>query len=659
MGGRAVLFACVALAIAGFGASAQAAESCHVGKVAELPTTMRGMVPSVTLKIDGVDTTFMVDSGAFFSVLHPEAAERLKLPRRPAPFGYSVRGVGGYENRVDVATSHSFEFAGIKVPNVPFLVVPSRGGATDGILGQNVLSAWDTEYDLGNGVIRLMKPVEGCKRANLGYWAADGQSVGMVDIEPIRPQEDPHLRGEALINGQKVRVMFDTGASTSVLKLSTAERLGFNPQAASVRAAGVGGGIGSRVMENWVAPFDSFEVGGEKISHTQLRVAAFDLPNTDMLLGADFFLSHRVYVSRQQHRLFFTYNGGPVFRLERPFVPPPQMAETAPAGAAARPGAPTPASPAPAANAQYADTPTDAAGYTRRGEASMSRRDFAAALADFVKASDLEPKEPQHFRDRARAHLAMRQPVLAMADFDAALALKPDDPVSLMGRGELYLASRDLPHAKNDFEAAMKGEPGRAPQVAALYAASGHYEEAIAGYDAWIAAHEKAENVALVLNARCWTRTIANRELDKALADCDLALRKGPKIAAFYDSRGLTHLRRGELDLALVDYNEALKLQPKLAWALYGRGLAKLGKGDRAQPAGAGEALWPGADGPDGRRCARRRQGSVGEGLEHLARVAVPGAVVELKKPLGRSDPAGGDLVELGQVAGLVHEAAR
>ena len=36
-----------------------------------------------------------------------------------------------------------------------------------------------------------------------------------------------------------------------------------------------------------------------------------------MLLGADFFLSHRILVSNSQHKLYFTYNGGPVFQLDR------------------------------------------------------------------------------------------------------------------------------------------------------------------------------------------------------------------------------------------------------------------------------------------------------------------------------------------------------
>ena len=30
-----------------------------------------------------------------------------------------------------------------------------------------------------------------------------------------------------------------------------------------------------------------------------------------MLLGADFFLSHRIYVANSRDKLYFTYNGGP------------------------------------------------------------------------------------------------------------------------------------------------------------------------------------------------------------------------------------------------------------------------------------------------------------------------------------------------------------
>jgi tetratricopeptide (TPR) repeat protein len=452
------------------------------------------------------------------------------------------------------------------------------------------MSAFDTEYDLGNGVIRLMKPSAGCERAVLAYWA-QGMAVGVVDIDKISPQ-DPHIRGEAMLNGQKIKVEFDTGAPASILKRSAAERAGFRVDGPGVQAAGVSGGIGSRLTESWVAPFELLDIGGEQIKNTRLRVSGISLERADMLLGADFFLSHRIYVPKQQHRIYCTSNGGPVFRLDRAGV-----AAAAPSAPPAAGGGPGPSPGAPAAPGPYADAPTDAAGFVRRGEASMSRRDFAGAIADFSRAAELEPNAPQHFRERARAHLLKGEPLLAMADFDQALKLKPDDAASLIGRGELFLVSRDAVRAKADFDAALRLEPDRGLQVAGIYTAVGRFEEAIGQYDAWIAAHPAAPALTDAFNGRCWARTLWNHELDKALADCEAALKRGPKTAALLDSRGLAHLRRKELDAAIADYDQALRLQPRLAWAMLGRGLAKRAKGDEAgaeADIAAAAALAPG-----------------------------------------------------------------
>ena len=49
----------------------------------------------------------------------------------------------------------------------------------------------------------------------------------------------------------------------------------------------------------------------------------------DMLIGADFFRAHRVYIARGQKKMYFTYQGGPVFMLS-PRHPPPAPATAAP-----------------------------------------------------------------------------------------------------------------------------------------------------------------------------------------------------------------------------------------------------------------------------------------------------------------------------------------
>ena len=70
------------------------------------------------------------------------------------------------------------------------------------------------------------------------------------------------------------------------------------------------------------------------------------------------------------------------------------------------------------------------------------------------------------------------------------------------------------------------------------------------------------------------------RELDKALADCNAALRRAPKTPAYLDSRGLVRLRMGDYDKAIEDYDAVLAARPEDGLvAVHGRGLARRHKG--------------------------------------------------------------------------------
>ena len=196
---------------------------CKIAKIAELPVTMIDMHPMVKAQINGVDAMFIADSGAFYSMLSPASAAEFKLSTFPAPFGLFVRGVGGAAS-VSVADVKVFTLAGVPIRNVEFLVGGGDlGGA--GLLGQNVFSLGDVEYDLAKGAIRLIRE-EGCKNVNLAYWASrTSQPYSMMDIQWTTPLS-PHTMGTAAINGVNIRVMFDTGAYTSVLSERAAERAG-------------------------------------------------------------------------------------------------------------------------------------------------------------------------------------------------------------------------------------------------------------------------------------------------------------------------------------------------------------------------------------------------------------------------------------------------
>jgi tetratricopeptide (TPR) repeat protein len=555
------------------------AAHCRLERLPDIPVTMRGLLPTVHAQINGMDALFVADSGAFFNFVTPAAVEQFQLRTDHSLMGLNVQGVGGVE-RAEIAWAKTFALAGISVPNVPFVVAGSGfGGGALGLVGQNLFRIKDVEYDLANGVIRLVRPKD-CKDAPLAYWAAEADKpYSVVGIE-FATASEPHTKSVAYLNGVKIRVLFDTGAAQSVLTLEAARKAGITPTSPGVIAAGDAYGVGHKVISTWIARFSSFKIGDEEVQHAQLRFGDVDLPRADMLIGADFFLSHRVYVANSQNRLYFTYNGGPVFDLSASRAPPEA------AGAAAGPVTPAEA-PAPEA-ANRLDRPTDAAGFARRGAASDARHDYDAAIADLTRACELAPTESSYFYQRAMAHWHRRQEDPALADFDQAIKLKPDNAEALIARASLRESRHVSPtEVIADLEAADLALPKQSDlrgQIGELYESAGQPAAAVRQYSQWIDSHPR-DNLLIpgALNSRCRARALSGKELEQALSDCNAALKLKPNTADFLGSRGLVYLRQGHYDQALADYDAALHQQPRSAWSLYGRGLARLHKGLSAE----------------------------------------------------------------------------
>jgi len=567
-----------------FTTAAAPGEPCKAGLIGELPVTMEGMRPIVHAAINGTDEPFVADSGAFYSMLTPAAAEELHLRVMTAQ-GY-VTGVGGTA-RVGITTAKKFTIFKVDVHDVEFLVGGNdlSHGAV-GLLGQNVFRIGDVEYDLANGMIRILKTLGDCRNVALAYWAGSkGLPYSEIEID-FADRMRPHTTGSAYANGTKIRVLFDTGAAASIISLSAAKRVGVTPDSAGVKPGGSSSGIGPGLVRTWIAPFASFKIGDEEIRNTHLRIGDERVANWDMLIGADFFLSHRILVASSQRKLYLTYNGGPVFNLTT-------MPESAPAaaGPSGVPGGTQPAVPAPdsgAASAQPApEEPPDAAGYARRGSAFAARRDYRHAIADLTRAIELAPAEATYHHERGMAHWQNKEPDEALEDFGAAIEIKPDDVPALVARAELRAGRRDPAESiRPDLDAADRASPKEAQVRLALghlYEYVRDYPAAIAQYDRWIDSR-KSDDVRMpaARNARCRVRALAGQQLDRALADCNAAVRAQPKEAAFLDSRGLVYLRQGDYSKAVADYDAALALNPKIAWSLYGRGLAKQHQGQTA-----------------------------------------------------------------------------
>lgn len=552
--------AALALLMGAAAAQAAAAEAthCRIRKV-ELPVTMAGMTPLVAAKINEQDARFVLDSGAFFSMLVPAAADELHLRRHRAPEGLRVEGIGGYA-RPDLVRVERFVLKNTVLPNVDFLVAGnSFASGAVGLLGRNFLMDRDVEYDLAQGRIFFATPGEQCHDALLAYWAP-AASVSELPLERDRRGIDTATKAYIEINGGKILAMFDTGAASSMLTRRAARDVGLEPGGAGVVYAGERMGIGRRTVKSWTGPVRSVALGGETIRNTRLMFSDADLDDVGMLIGADFFLAHHIYVANSQDKLYFTYNGGPVFNLQ---------AGTAPAAADAVQGAPL----------------ADAAAYANRGSAYLSRRDYAHALMDFNRACELEPAVGHHYYLRGQAYLGAGHPESAAPDFDEALRLDPGDVDARLARAELFLRAKDPEAARKDLEMAdrfLSKESGIHQRIAADYLALGMPEAALPQLDSWIRAHENDAMAPAAHELRCWARARTGIALEDAIDDCTIALNRHERSVRALGNRGLAYLRLGRYDRAMSDFDETMKIDPGDALALYGRGVARLKRGERA-----------------------------------------------------------------------------
>ena len=105
-------------------------------------------------------------------------------------------------------------------------------------------------------------------------------------------------------------------------------------------------------------------------------------------------------------------------------------------------------------------------------------------------------------------------------------------------------------------------------------------DDAIASCDRVIGdSKTNAPDRAAALSSRCgwWW---AKKDSDRALSDCNEAIRLNRSFAAAYLNRGNVYLSKSDFDHALADFNEALRLDPKNAWAYAERGNLYQNRGD-------------------------------------------------------------------------------
>ncbi|WP_206675624.1 aspartyl protease family protein [Solimonas terrae] len=538
------------------------ADGCQLRNYGTLPVEMIDFRPTTMVQINGVDTRFILDTGAFFNAMSDANASALKLDTRFAPLGFYITGVGG-DSSVRIASVKDFGIVDTTLHNIQFIVGGSDAGY--GLLGANLLDVVDLEIDLAAGKLTLFK-TDHCDKAVLAYWVKAGGEYNVVDLEQASDSRDRRTFVRVTINGKKVRALVDSGSPATFLGLQAAKRAGIDLDAPDVKVMSPTYGVGNRMVKTWLARVDSFSVGTETIQHSQVLVIDDDFGDgeTDMLLGVDFLLAHHMFIANGLRKAYFTYNGGRVFSL------------------AAAPHD---------RDKSDIDLPSDDDGaapktadeYALLGQALLSRGEPNAAVANLNKAIEMAPDQAAFYVARANARVTIKQFDAALADLDKSLSLEPKNADALLLRAQIRLWQKDRKGAAADVTAASALVPegsNLAGSIANLYIDLEQPASALPMLDDWIRLHSDDAMLGSILNTRCWARGLSKQMLSDALEDCRMAISRDGEKPEYLDSLGLVELRLGHYPESIKAYQQVLTKEAHSPWSLYGLGVAKIRSGE-------------------------------------------------------------------------------
>lgn len=416
---------------------------CKLVKTAEWPIRFVGGLPVTLGAINGKKVSVLIDTGAYASLLTNSAADRLELGSRLTEDLMS--GIGGL-SRVRLARIDELRIGDTVVKSSMRVRVggerPIPG--VDLILGDDVFRNTDMEFDYARGAVRLFEPMD-CKGASLAYWDADAQQL---------PMDGPYKIVIAVrVNGRETYAVVDSGASSSVVDLALASRVGNKPGKPGVVPAECHSGIGASLVHSWVAKFDTVAIGGETVRDPQLGIADFASAlgarygSPEMILGTDFLRAHRVFVSHSQRKIYFSYTGGLVF----PATPSIDCDERL-TGKTLREGIAT-------YDRALAKNPNDAKALLNRAVLLIRDKDPDGALVDLDALIRIEPNNAVALSTRSGVRALRKDYAGAFADSDAAIANGMRTAAVYFYRAGLRGEQGDLKGADEEFNEALRLDP--------------------------------------------------------------------------------------------------------------------------------------------------------------------------------------------------------
>jgi predicted aspartyl protease len=282
---------------------------------------------AVPVSFGAVSKMMIVDTGGVFTEMTDQMATDLGLTRRHS--GLGVVDAAGKTSDM-VVHAPTFSVGGMSANGVDFIVMQNTGAFSSkdsdvvGIIGPNVLHAYDVDFDFGAKKIHFLSQ-DHCA-GKVVYWPAD-----TVAVIPFQLTLDNHIILPVTLDGHTMNALLDTGSPETILSLSVAEgTFGLTTNASDMKASGVLNGVATATV--YRRQFKTLTLEGITIGNPMIAIAP-DLQrnvvdnssapvngtrlgpklsgSTDLILGLNVMRHLHMYIAYGEQKIYVTPAAAP------------------------------------------------------------------------------------------------------------------------------------------------------------------------------------------------------------------------------------------------------------------------------------------------------------------------------------------------------------
>jgi len=272
--------------------------NCDLVAVAKMPLEVSNRLLLVPAGIDGKWVRLLVDTGAERTVLAGDVVARLGLARDQKIVTRST-GVGGVFIAND-AIIPGLVLGGVRFPITRLSVGQFRFGpglTADGLLGSDVLLAFDLDIDVPGKTLTLYRPRTTCPDVQPPWHEPFEQVAG---VKALRDR----LLIPLTLDGVQGMGILDTGAQATTIGVRMATRLGLTPAALAGDPIVEHHGAGPGFQEARLHRFNLLQIGPAAAPEPILSVLPIDAGVGDALVGEDFIDGRRIWMSFANRTVF-------------------------------------------------------------------------------------------------------------------------------------------------------------------------------------------------------------------------------------------------------------------------------------------------------------------------------------------------------------------